>query len=421
MSSIELHGDSAAAAKTSQLDVPARRYRVLVVATHVVQYASPIFRLLAQDPRLDVHIAYCSMQGSERGLDPEFGVEVQWDVPLLDGYLWSHVPNKALRPRLGHFFGVWNPGLWKLVREGKFDAVVIYTGYMCASFWLTVLAAKSKGVPVVISIDSTSLVSREGKRWKEWIKPFIVRRVYSAVDVIMAASNASKKLALQMLVPEERIQIIRSGVDKKSWVDRADKTDRASVRAQWRIPENAPVVLYCAKLQPWKQPMDLLEAFARANVPGAYLVFAGEGPQRAELESRMRTLGITDQVCVLGFVNISQLPSVYKSADLFVLPSAYDPCPLVVAEAMFSGLPVIMSDAVLGRLEMIRAGESGYLYPSGDIASLASILKKVLENRQLQEHLKEGVRRQMESWTAEEFLNCWIGAVETAVRLKERG
>lgn len=394
------------------------KLRVLVVASHVVQYASPLYRLLTQDPRLKLLVAYCSMQGSEAGHDPEFGVEVKWDMPLLDGYPWSHVPNKAFRPRLGHFFGLWNPGLWRLLREGEFDAVVIYTGYMCASFWLTVCAAKSKGVPVVISIDSTSLVSREGKRWKEWIKPFIVRRVYSAVDVIMAASNASKKLALQMRVPEERIQIIRSGVDKKSWVDRAERTDCASVRGQWRIPEHAPVVLYCAKLQPWKQPLDLLEAFAKANVPRAYLVFAGEGPQRGELQSRIRVLGIADRVRVLGFVNLSQLPAVYKSADLFVLPSAYDPCPLVVAEAMFSGLPVVMSDAVLGRLEMIHSGESGYLYPSGDIVALGAILKNVLENQQLLEHLKQGVRRQMKRWTAEEFLDCWVGAVETAVRLK---
>ena len=394
-----------------------RRYRVLILTTHVIPYASPNYRSLAEDPRLETVVAYCSLQGAEPGTDPEFGVQIQWDVPLLDGYKWVHVPNKSVRPRLGHFWGVWNPGLWKLVRSGGFDAVVIYTGYMCASFWLTVFAAKSVGIPVLISTDSTALQSREGKRWKEWLKPFIVRRVYSFVDVIMAASEAAKKLALQLGVPVKRIRVIRCGMNKEAWLASNGKLDRAAVRAGWNVPPDAPVILYCAKLQPWKRPLDLLEAFSKANLPSVYLVFAGEGPQRGELEARVRALGLTERIRVLGFVNASQLPDFYQAADLFVLPSAYDPCPLVVPEAMFSGLPVILSDAVLGRLEMIDFGKSGYLYPSGDADALAGILKNIFANpRELQE-LKEGVGRQMESWTNEEFLDCWYGAVDAAVHL----
>lgn len=398
--------------------MPGQRYRVLILTTHVVPYASPNYRAFANDPRLETLVAYCSLQGAEPGVDPEFGVQVQWDVPLLDGYKWVQVPNRSLRPRLGRFWGVWNPGLWKLVRSGGFDAVVIYTGYMCASFWVTVLAAKSAGVSVLISTDSTTLQSREGKRWKEWLKPFIVRRVYSFVDVIMAASEAAKKLALQLGVPEKHVRVIRCGVDKGAWLASNGKLDRAAVRTGWNIPADAPVILYCAKLQPWKRPLDLLEAFSKANLPGVYLVFAGEGPQRAEVEARVHALRLGERVRVLGFVNASQLPGFYRAADLFVLPSAYDPCPLVVPEAMFSGLPVILSDAVLGRLEMIDSGKSGYLYPCGDVGSLAETLKNVFADAQRLPHLKEDVRRQMESWTTEEFLDCWFGAVNAAVHLR---
>lgn len=398
--------------------MPDQRYRVLILTTHVVPYASPNYQALANDPRLETLVAYCSLQGAESGLDPEFGAQVQWDVPLLDGYKWVNVPNKSLRPGVGHFFGLWNPGLWKLIRRGNFDAIVIYTGYMCASFWLAVFAAKSAGVPVLISTDSTTLQSREAKRWKEWLKPFILRRVYSFVDVIMAASSAAKKLAVQLGVPEKRLRVIRCGMSKEAWSASNGKFDRAAVRASWGVPENAPVVLYCAKLQPWKKPLDLVEAFAKANSPSAYLVFAGEGPQRNELESRVHSLGIPDRVRVLGFVNTSQLPSFYNAADLFVLPSAYDSCPLVVPEAMFSGLPVILSDAVLGRLEMIDVGKSGYLYPGGDVDALAGILKNVLADPQKLQHLKVGVRRQMELWTRQEFLDCWVSAIGAAVQLK---
>jgi glycosyltransferase involved in cell wall biosynthesis len=397
-----------------------RKYKVLLLTTHVIQYASPVYRLFSRDPRIDLLVAYCSLQGAEAGLDPEFGVEVQWDVPLLDGYRWVHVPNKALRPGLGRFFGLWNPGLWKLLRAGHFDAVVIYTGYMNASFWLTVLAAKSKGVPVLISSDTTTLQPRDGKRWKAWIKPFLLPRVFGVADMVLVYAQAAKELTVRMGVPEECIALIRSAGDKESWLARTRKFDRAAVRAVWGVPDDAPVVFYCAKLQEWKRPLDLLRAFARAAVAGAYLVYAGEGPQRGELEAEARTLGISDRVRFLGFVNLSQLPGSYVASDLFALPSVYDPCPLVVLEAMLTGLPVILSDAVLGRLEMIDPGKSGYIYPSGDVDALAEILRNTLGNRTLLEELKAGVRQQMKSWTPEEYLDDWVGAIETANHLKQR-
>ncbi len=390
------------------------RRNVLVMASHVVPYGSAGFRLLAQDPRLNIQVAYCSMQGAEAGLDPEFEVEIQWDEPLLEGYPWIHVPNRSLRPGLARFFGLWNPGLWRLIRNGKFDAIVIYTGYMYASFWLAVLAAKSKRVPVIISSDSSTTQPRDGSSWKKWIKPFILGKVYRAIDILMAGSPAVAELAVLCGLPKERIVVIPSGMNKDEWVARTMRFDRRVVRKECGIPEDATVVFCCAKLQPWKRPLDLLRAFAAAAVPGAYLVIAGDGPQRLELEQEARDLGVSEYVRILGFVNLSKLPGLYKASDLFVLPSEYDPCPLVVPEAMLSGLPVVMSDAILGRLGMIDPGKSGYTYPCGDSDRLAEILRKVLGDPDHIEHLKRGVRRQMEFWSSSDLLDSWVRAIDTA-------
>ena len=395
-------------------------YRVLVLVTHVIPYGSSLFKLLARDPRLDLLVAYCSMQGAETGIDPEFGIEIRWDTSLLEGYRWLHVPNRSPRPALGRFFGLVNPGLWRLIRSQSFDAVVIYTGYMYASFWITCFAAKSRGIPVLISSDSSSLHQREGKRWKALIKPFILGRVYRYVDVLMAASRPVKDLAMRLGKPQEEIALIRFGVDKDAWRTRLEKFERDAVRISWNVPLNALVILYCAKLQPWKRPLDLLRAFAKANVPGSYLVYAGEGPQRADLEREVVSLGIAARVRILGFVNDSQLPGTYKAADLFVLPSEYDPCPLVIPEAMFSGLPVLLSDAVIGRLEMIDASNSGYSYPCGDVDVLAALLQTILGDSALLRHLKEGVACQMERWTTAEMLDSWVVAVELAKQLKQK-
>ena len=390
------------------------RRRVLILASHVVQYASPLYQILSADSRLEIQVAYCSLQGAEPGLDPEFGVEIQWDQPLLEGYRWIQIPNKAWRPRLGSFFGLWNPGLWKLVRTGAFDAVVIYTGYMCASFWLAVAAAKSKGIAVLISSDSTGFASRDGSKWKTWLKPFVLGRVYRTIDVLMSSSVAIRNLALSVGMPEDRIVEVRSGMNKEEWQSRAAQFDRTEIRKSWNIPDSAPVVFYCAKLQDWKRPLDLIRAFRKAQVPGAYLVMAGEGPQRGDVEREVASLGIREQVRLLGFVNASQLPGYYKSSDLFVLPSWYDPCPLVVPEAMFSGIPVILSDTILGRADMIEEGKSGYRYRCGDTDQLAELLKKILGDSKLLGELRTGVAEQMKSWTAQNFADTWMEAIEAA-------
>ena len=97
-----------------------RPLRVLIIASHPVQYESPILRLLEQDPRVESEVAYCSLQGAEPGIDPDFGVEVKWDIPLLDGYQWSLIRNRSWAPRIGAFFGLLNVGIWRKIRRGKF-------------------------------------------------------------------------------------------------------------------------------------------------------------------------------------------------------------------------------------------------------------------------------------------------------------
>lgn len=407
---------SAAAAPSAER--AGHRRRVLLVATHVVQYASPLYRLLASDPRVELQVAYCSLQGAEPGVDPEFGREVKWDLPLLEGYPWIQVPNKARRPGIGHFFGLWNPGLWNMVRNGCFDVVVLCTGYMFASHWVALFAAKSKGIPVIFSSDTSVIESRDQASWKRWIKPRILGWAYRSANVLMVISLAGREVALRVGMPAARIARVRSVMDKSEWQARTANFDVGQVREAWNVPRQAPVVFYCAKLQEWKRPLDLIRAFAKAAVPGAYLVMAGDGPQRDEIEKEIAALKIGENVRLLGFVNTSQLPGHYKAADLLVLPSRYDPCPFVVPESMFSGTPVILSDAVVGRADMIDPGKSGYLYPCGNIEALAALLQKTLSNRALLNELKSGVAAQMESWTAQDYVDSFVDGLELAISRK---
>ncbi len=391
------------------------RKRLLIVASHVVQYSSPVFRQLAQDQRMDLLVSYCSMQGAESGVDPGFGVKVSWDMPLLEGYPWASVRNRALRPGLGHFFGLFNPGLWKLIRDGHFDAVLV-SGYFYASAWICIAAAKWYGVPVMFITDSYGLRSLALRsKWKLRIKRILVSRIFSFAKVVLALSSGGVEYLKMLGFPSDRIVLTPYVVDNDWWAEQAVKVDRGTVRAEWRIPNHGSVALFCAKLQPWKEPFDLLEAFARANVPDSYLVFAGDGPLRSDLQRRAAELGLTDRVRFLGFVNQSQLPSVYCASNLLVLPSHYDAFGLVVNEAMICGRPVAISDRVGARFDLVRPEANGYVFPVGDVNALATILKDILPDTEKQARMGAAARQRMETWSPREFADSVVRAVHLAV------
>ena len=124
-----------------------RKLRVLTISSHPIQYGAPLFRLMATHPKLDFQVAYCSLRGAESAAyDPEFGANVQWDVPLLDGYKWTHIPNRGNGTES---FWAWrNTGLWKFIRQGNFDAVISHISYIRATFWIAYLAARTNRHPL---------------------------------------------------------------------------------------------------------------------------------------------------------------------------------------------------------------------------------------------------------------------------------
>ncbi len=399
--------------------MPEPRYRILAVAAHPVQYMSPILRRMAQHPRLELQVAYCSLRGAEAGHDPEFGTTVQWDVPLLDGYDWVEVPNHG--SGLESFFGLNNPGLWQLIRQGKFDAVLCYTGYVCASFWIALAAARLSGAALIFGTDASSLAPRDARSWKIALKKIVWPQLFRLADQVIVPSSAGVNMMRSLGLPEDRITLTPFVVDNDWWSAQSARVDRPAVRASWGVAPHQSVVLFCAKLQPWKRPLDLLRAFAKADVTDSVLVFAGEGPLRPQLKSEAQHLGITSRVRFLGFTNQTQLPAIYSASDLFVLPSEYDPCPVVVCEAMLCGLPVLLSDEIRGRFDLVRPGVTGEIFPCGDVAGLASSLQRLLSDRTALTALSKRARARLESWSPRENIAAAVDAIERAVsRVRRR-
>jgi glycosyltransferase involved in cell wall biosynthesis len=399
--------------------MPESRYRVLAIATHPAQYQAPLFRRMAARADLDLHVAYCTLRGAEAAHDPEFGATVKWDIPLLDGYAWTLLPNSGSGAE--SFFGLRNPGLWKLIHEGKFDAVLCYVGYVRASFWIACFAAKFSRTAFLFGTDTHTLTPRDGRMWKRRVKRIFWPFLFRMADQVIVPSSGGLGLMRSLGIRDDRITLTPYVVDNDWWLAESSHVDRDAVRTSWGASPNDTVILFCAKLQPWKRPLDILHAFAKVSLPNARLIFAGEGPLRSVLETQASALGISSRVRFLGFVNQSQLPAVYKSADLMVLPSEYEPFAVVVNEAMLCGCPVAASDRVGAARDLIAHGRTGFVYPCGDVDALVALLRQATSGETRLSLIGRAARARMESWSPRENIEATVAAVARAVsRIEDR-
>jgi glycosyltransferase involved in cell wall biosynthesis len=119
---------------------------------------------------------------------------------------------------------------------------------------------------------------------------------------------------------------------------------------------------------------DALAAVAR--VDGVRLVLAGDGPERASLESRSRDLGLDGRVRFLGARPREDVLRLFRAADAALLTSAWENLPHGVLEALAVGTPVIAT-AVGGVPEVVREGENGLLVSPGDVGALAEAIRRL--------------------------------------------
>ena len=143
-------------------------------------------------------------------------------------------------------------------------------------------------------------------------------------------------------------------------------------RPDW-LPAGTPLVLALGRLHRNKAFDVLIRAMR--DVPGAFLLIAGEGPERAALEELARREGVAARVRLPGWCEDSG--ALLAAADLLVCPSRHEPLGNVIIEAFSARLPVVAA-ASQGPVELIASGGNGILAPIEDAPALAAAMVSVL-------------------------------------------
>ena len=186
-----------------------------------------------------------------------------------------------------------------------------------------------------------------------------------AADAVIAISAATAHDLQQFTgIAPQRVHIIAHGV--------SPRFVPAAVRPQpW-----PRYLLYVGTLQPRKNLMRLIEAFAQGvRHPDTQLVIAGRaGWLNEPLAATAQRCGVADRVHLIGFVPDDDLPALLASARAFVFPSLYEGFGMPVLEAMASGVPVITSNT--SALPEV-AGDAALLVDPTDVTDIAAAITQL--------------------------------------------
>lgn len=384
----------------------ARKFKLAVLNSHPIQYFAPLYRRLATTDDIDTTVFYCSRQGVSSGfVDAGFGHEVVWDRPLLEGYRHHFLSNmrKDVGPR--GFFSLMNLSIAKELWKGRFDALIIH-GHNYAANLIALAFAKLFGTAVFMR-GETHLLLRRGAL-KSALRGPLMSALYGMCDACLYIGKWNREFYEHHGVGPEKLFFVPYTVDNEFFIREAQEhaVARQAFRAEMGVDQGSTLVLYASKLIARKRPADLLEAFARVRSRDAkaHLAFVGDGPLRAQLEAMARSRGIPD-VHFLGFCNQTALPRYFNAADIFVLPSEDEPWGLIINEVMCAGTAVISTSVVGASADLVLDGQTGFVYPPGDIQALASAIETLSRDPQLAIAMGERARATITRWSYEECVN----------------
>ncbi|MBL7991152.1 MAG: glycosyltransferase family 4 protein [Candidatus Kapabacteria bacterium] len=218
----------------------------------------------------------------------------------------------------------------------------------------------------------------------ELLLPYIYRTTPFAV-----VSDSTKHELIEKGLPAENMAVIPNCINRAQFPFTAHVQHGDSF---------TPIIAYFGRLKRYKSVHHLLEAFAPLadEFPAAKVHIMGKGDAEADLREMALGLGLntadTQRVEFLGFIPEEHKAEMLAAAYCVVNPSMKEGWGIINIEANACGTPVIAAN-VPGLRDAVQHGESGLLYEYGNIASLTDVLRRILLDSTLHQHLQQGALR----------------------------
>lgn len=247
--------------------------------------------------------------------------------------------------------------------------------------WPEIAAARlvtRPAVPLVFSFHGVAEARPLPLRWR--LLSRILARITS--EMFTVSDGSRRYLAEHIGLDEERIGVIPNGVDTERFRPAVPRREDGGVTRVGTVGSLSAV----------KNQAMLVRACHRLLQRGRALALeiAGEGPERAALQSLIDSLGIAGHVRLRG--HIDDTPAFLRDLDIFVLSSDSEAHPNALSEASASGLACIAT-RVGGVPEIVDQGRAALLFERGDEASLVHLLGELIDDRDRRRNLGVAARR----------------------------
>ena len=212
--------------------------------------------------------------------------------------------------------------------------------------------------------------------------------VASQIDLRVAISAAARQRLLEAGTPEQKIRVIRNGIDLERFRPRPARPAEARKN-----------ILFAARLDPVKRPLLLVDIAAELlKLRGQrdfHILVAGDGPERKSLGARLHRAALDSVFTLLG--QVDDVPALLGEADVLVLPSQAEGIPLIVLEAFATARPVVCSR--VGALAEVVDSSTGVLIEPGpgEAARFAKAINDLLADPQLRHETGQAGRRKAEA------------------------
>lgn len=222
----------------------------------------------------------------------------------------------------------------------------------------------------------------------------VIKFTIEKSDGVTAVSNYLKQRTIEEFDIQREIRVIYN------FVDTARSAQNNTIcKKEAYAPNGEKILMHASNFRPVKRVGDVVRIFARVReqIPSK-LILIGDGPERLFIQQLVKELKLTDNVYFLG--EQDHMEPLFFCADLFLLPSEQESFGLTALEAMACCIPVIGTETG-GLPEVITHGETGYLFPVGEIINMAEKAVVLLSDPENHELFKTQARRR-----ARKFFNA---------------
>ncbi len=304
---------------------------------------------------------------------PRFG---EWAkhaaVPRLEQRhgLAIHHPRFLVVPKIGMTIAPWLlyraalPYIYRLIAAGtRFDAIDAHYFYPdgVAAVWL----GHKLGLPVVVTARGTDV-----NLIPQYPRPRrMLQQAIAGAAAVVGVSSALRDVLLELGARPEQAHTLRNGVETDIF---SPHPDRCAIRAELGLRRKT--LISVGGLIERKGHHRTIQAMRQ--LPEFELIIAGEGPERAKLQTQIDQAGLSERVRLLGSRPHAELPALYSAADAMVLASSREGWANVLLESMACGTPVVASN-IWGNPEVVRSRDAGVIYdpntPEGIVAGVRDL------------------------------------------------